>query len=159
MSKEQYRDIVCAKILGGLPSNTKLNSDILYTQADVFKALQEAYGYESEKTKRFEVDKCECGAVSPIEFLQYDQDGNASCLNCIADFIAEHMEQNDELKIEKNTKITWDRTRTVNYNGNELMMNSYSCSTCDGHYTFEQIPHSYCPFCGTKYEHTEDVSA
>ena len=52
----------------------------------------------------------------------------------------------------------WDRTRSVNYNGNELQMNTYSCSNCKETYHFEQVKHDFCPFCGTKYKYIVDVS-
>jgi hypothetical protein len=52
----------------------------------------------------------------------------------------------------------WDRTRGVIYNGNELHMNTYSCSNCKENYYFEQVKHDFCPFCGTKYKYVIDVS-
>lgn len=59
---------------------------------------------------------------------------------------------------EEETKIMWDRTRTVNYNGEELQMNSYSCSSCKEDYKFEEVNHNFCPFCGTKYKYQSDLS-
>lgn len=56
------------------------------------------------------------------------------------------------------TCIRWDRTRDVNYNGEELKMNSYSCSTCKTDYKFEELKHKFCPFCGTEYKFETDVS-
>ena len=64
----------------------------------------------------------------------------------------------DDYKGEKETKIMWDRTREVIYNGVELLMNTYSCSTCEKTYHFECIKHNFCPFCGTKYKFEANVS-
>jgi len=65
----------------------------------------------------------------------------------------------DDFNGEKETKITWDRTRTVFYNGGDgLLMNTYECSSCKTVYHFEQIQHKFCPFCGTKYKYAIDVS-
>ena len=58
----------------------------------------------------------------------------------------------------KETCIMWDRTRTANYNGEELQMNSYSCSTCKSDYKFEERRHKFCPFCGNEYKFETDVS-
>jgi len=56
------------------------------------------------------------------------------------------------------TLIKWDRTRTVHYNGDEIWMNTYSCSSCEVVYKFEQISHRFCPWCGTEYRFETDVS-
>lgn len=65
------------------------------------------------------------------------------------------LEWNDE----KETKITWDRTRFVNYNGGqEIPMNTFGCSSCGENYHFQETKHSFCPFCGTKYKYFADVS-
>ena len=64
-----------------------------------------------------------------------------------------------DYKGQKQTKVMYDRTRTVNYNGSELWMNTYECSSCKTVYHFEQIKHSFCPFCGKKYKYEADVSA
>ena len=61
-------------------------------------------------------------------------------------------------KGQKKTKIRWDRTRDVVYNGNELRMNTYECSSCKTVYHFEEVKHSFCPFCGKKYKYEADVS-
>lgn len=61
-------------------------------------------------------------------------------------------------KGEKKTKIRLDRTRDVIYNGNELSMNTYECSSCKTIYHFEEVKHSFCPFCGKKYKYEVDVS-
>lgn len=61
--------------------------------------------------------------------------------------------------MKSKTKVVWDRTREVNYSDSLLFMNSYSCSSCNTHYKFEQINHNFCPFCGVKYKHQVDVSA
>ena len=58
----------------------------------------------------------------------------------------------------KETCIRRDRTRTTNYNGEELQMNSYSCSTCKEDYKFEERRHKFCPFCGNEYKFETDVS-
>lgn len=63
-----------------------------------------------------------------------------------------------DYKGQKKTKIRWDRTRDVIYNGSELQMNTYSCSSCENVYHFERIKHSYCPFCGVKFKYESDVS-
>ena len=63
-----------------------------------------------------------------------------------------------DYKGQKQTKVMYDRTRTVNYNGSELWMNTYECSSCKTVYHFEQIKHSFCPFCGKKYRYEADVS-
>jgi hypothetical protein len=36
-----------------------------------------------------------------------------------------------DYKGQKQTKVMYDRTRTVNYNGSELWMNTYECSSCE----------------------------
>lgn len=59
---------------------------------------------------------------------------------------------------EKQTKISLDRTRNINYNGTELPVNTFKCSNCKEEYFFEEIPHEFCPFCGTKYKYSTDVS-
>ena len=56
------------------------------------------------------------------------------------------------------TCIITDRMRTVNYNGDDLQMNTYSCSSCKEDYTFEQRNHKFCPFCGDEYKYLTDVS-
>lgn len=58
----------------------------------------------------------------------------------------------------KRTCIKWDRSRTINYNGSRVEMNSYSCSTCKENYKFEEIGHKFCPFCGEEYQFQTDVS-
>jgi hypothetical protein len=68
------------------------------------------------------------------------------------------LEYIDELEGKPETKIRWDRTRSVNYNGNELYMNTYGCNSCKEQYYFEQIIHKFCPFCGTKFKYEIDVS-
>jgi len=63
-----------------------------------------------------------------------------------------------DYKGQKETNIIWDRTRDVVYNGDQLQMNTYSCSSCEKVYYFEQIKHSFCPFCGIKFKYETDVS-
>jgi rRNA maturation endonuclease Nob1 len=48
--------------------------------------------------------------------------------------------------------------RDVNYNGNELMMNTYQCSNCKNIYRFEHIHHDFCHFCGSLYKFKIDIS-
>lgn len=60
---------------------------------------------------------------------------------------------------EKETKITWDRTRFINYNGgDETPMNTFGCRSCGENYYFQVRKHSFCPFCGTKYKYSADIS-
>lgn len=59
---------------------------------------------------------------------------------------------------EKETCIKMDRTRTVNYNGNEIRMNNYQCSSCKMEYIMEEQPHKSCPFCGIVYKFDTDIS-
>ncbi len=47
----------------------------------------------------------------------------------IEDFIIDS-NIDDEFTIKLETKIIWDRSRNVNYNGSELIMNTYECSSC-----------------------------
>lgn len=37
--------------------------------------------------KTYEIEECDCGHTSPIEFNLHDEDGNATCPNCVIDFI------------------------------------------------------------------------
>ena len=60
---------------------------------------------------------------------------------------------------EAETKIICDRTRTILYDGSKLHMNTYECSSCKTNYYFEQIRHSFCPFCGIAYKFETDASA
>lgn len=64
----------------------------------------------------------------------------------------------DDFNGQKKTLLKTDRTRTVNYNGNELNMNTYGCSSCKTYYFLEEIKHKFCPFCGAKYKYTIDIS-
>jgi hypothetical protein len=59
---------------------------------------------------------------------------------------------------QKNTRLTLDRSRTVNYNGEDVLMNSYECTECNEEYYFQQVLHKFCPFCGVKFENQADVS-
>jgi hypothetical protein len=59
---------------------------------------------------------------------------------------------------QKQVLITWDRNRSVIYNGEELQMNTYGCSSCNKTYKFEFGVHYFCPLCGTKYKFSCDVS-
>jgi hypothetical protein len=63
-----------------------------------------------------------------------------------------------EFNGEKETCIILDRTRTVNYNGNEIKANNYSCSSCKNEYIMEEQSHKYCPFCGINYKFKTDIS-
>jgi hypothetical protein len=51
-----------------------------------------------------------------------------------------------------------DRSRTVLYNGNEIIMNSYKCSSCNATYIMEKMEHLFCPHCGKHYNDQLDVS-
>lgn len=59
---------------------------------------------------------------------------------------------------DKKTKIILDRSRTVNYNGEKINMNTHECSNCKKPYYFEEIQYDFCPFCGIKYKYETDVS-
>lgn len=59
---------------------------------------------------------------------------------------------------EKETCIKMDRTRRVNYNGNEIRMNNYQCSSCKMEYIMEEQSHKSCPFCGITYKFDTDIS-
>lgn len=41
------------------------------------------------KTKNYEVVKCECGHVCPINFAFIDQDGNYTCSNCYNEYLCD----------------------------------------------------------------------
>lgn len=61
-------------------------------------------------------------------------------------------------KKEQATKSITDRDRNVDYNGKELYMNTYHCSSCNQTYVMQVMLQEACPLCGTKYTSTEDVS-
>jgi rRNA maturation endonuclease Nob1 len=62
------------------------------------------------------------------------------------------------LQVKPQTKLILDRTRNVEYNGSALKMNSFKCASCKKTYTFEEVSHEFCPFCGVKYLEQVDVS-
>jgi hypothetical protein len=47
-----------------------------------FKDLQDALSEPKKKTKEYEVETCECGAETPVEFMMNDEDGLRVCPEC-----------------------------------------------------------------------------
>ena len=50
-----------------------------------------------------------------------------------------------------------DRTREVNYNGNNIMITEYRCSSCDNIFHLDKEC-TFCPVCGIKHTEHEDIS-
>ena len=56
------------------------------------------------------------------------------------------------------TKFVLDRNRKTNYNGTDIVVTTYRCSSCEEVYIMEIMTTSYCPCCGVKFEEIEDIS-
>lgn len=54
------------------------------------------------KYKKYEIELCECGHMTPVEFIQYDKDGIATCANCIIEHLTMKLKQG---KSKSNLKI------------------------------------------------------
>ncbi len=95
-----------------------------------------------------------------VEFYKVDvfgmRDDNTN--NAYARIMFRHDKEYTEDLGLKGVVITLDRQRDIVYNGEELIANTYQCSSCKEDYIFEQINHSFCPFCGTEYKFKADVS-
>lgn len=39
--------------------------------------------------KTYEIEDCDCGHYSPVEFNSHDDDGNAMCPNCTKDLLTD----------------------------------------------------------------------
>ena len=72
--------------------------------------------------------------------------------------IKQEEQEEKETKCLIPTKYILDRDRHMNYNGRNIIANSYRCSSCDEDYIMEISPASYCPYCGVKFEEIEDIS-
>lgn len=68
------------------------------------------------------------------------------------------MEYIDEPTGVKEVLVILDRVRTVTYDGEKVMMNTFECTSCGMLYYFEMGGHQFCPFCGTRYRFASDVS-
>lgn len=42
---------------------------------------------EKPKLKKYEVEICECGYISPIEFITYDENMIGTCPTCMIEFL------------------------------------------------------------------------
>ncbi len=74
-------------------------------------------------------------------------------------FIPDELSLMSAERLPPQVRLTWDRNRTVNYNGHEIQMNMYECTSCREVYKFEYGgKHLYCPCCGTKYKYQDDIS-
>ncbi len=58
------------------------------------------------KTKTFEVQKCECGHICPVEFIQYDGGDNQICPNCTIEELSDmyRKSQNKNKTLRKKLK-------------------------------------------------------
>jgi hypothetical protein len=56
--------------------------------------------------KEYEVEKCECGHVSPVEFNSHDDDGNAICPDCTIVFLCDLVKDLKKSAIEELTKMS-----------------------------------------------------
>lgn len=64
-----------------------------------------------------------------------------------------------EFSGQKEFLLIFDRFRDINYNGSEIMANTYMCSTCKASFIGARENYLFCPFCGCEFKAYCDVSA